>query len=317
MGKLAKILEYAYANDSEKKKLLNNSHLPKDIKELLLSESMEEGTLINEGMNIALVAGAENRSVIRKVLPIVTIGAYNNVIPYNLSPSGGVSAVGEAASIPSLRSAYGSGSVRPKKYSVRVGITNEMIEDCRWDLVELEFNRAGALLENTLNRVGMTELLDGQNGTTPADIDPTHLHIQIQDLARAKESLKNEYWGGGNISFIEHPNAWRYIFVSGGNYLAPYISPNRGSQLMGMDVYELYTDLETDAQTYWDSTDATGHYYGIVLDSDNYAVIGMKEDIHIANQNYDPINDLANIIVQAKFDVKVINSKAAVRILTK
>jgi hypothetical protein len=90
-----------------------------------------------------------------------------------------------------------------------------------------------------------------------------------------------------------------------------------------MDLYELYTDLETaytwngGTQKYWDATDGANHYYGIVLDSDNYAVIGMQEDIHIKSKKNDPVHDLTNLVASMKFDVKVINNKAAVRILTK
>jgi len=328
MGRLAKVLEYTYAGDSERKRILRSPRFPTDVRELVMSESMEEDTLVSQEIEKTILEGAETRSVIRKVLPIVDINTYNTLVPYDLSPSGSLEPVGEVAEAPTLVTYFQSGSVQPRKYSTKIQITNEMLNDHRWDLVETQIKRAGAVLENTLNKVGMTEMLDGHNGTKPADIDPTYLHIQLSDLARARQSLQTEYWGGGGITFIGHPAAWRYLYTttSGSNYAGTNlvnISPNTGDNIIGMDAYELNTPLEThrvwasSTPKYWDSTDSANHYYGIVLDSNNYAIIGMQDDIHVSREVNDPVHDLTSLVASAKFDVKVIKNKAAVRILAK
>ena len=322
MGRLATILEYTYAGDSERKKILKSYKFPTDVRELVMSEDMEEDTLVNIEIQNTIVEGAKSRSVIRKVLPIININTYNTLVPYDVSPSGTIDAVGEIAAVPTLRSSFSSGSISPNKYSTKIQITDELLEDHRWDLVEIQVKRAGALLENTLNKIGMNELLCSHHASAPSDIDPTYSHIQLQDLARAKQSLQNIYWGGGGISFIGHPAAWRYLYTctSGSNYVGSNlvnISPNNGDKIIGMDAYELDTPLETGAAKYWDATDSANHYYGIVLDSNNYAVIGMQDDIHVTRKVNDPVHDLTSLVASAKFDVKVINNKAAVRILAK
>jgi len=314
MSRLAKILEYTYAGNLERKKLINRPSFPYDIKELLMSEGMEADTILTEELQGALIDGAEKRSVIRKILPIIKVSKYKAIVPTNISPSGVVGPTAEGAVPASLEGSYSSGSLSINKYSTKIGITNEMIEDCQWDVIEYQVKRAGALLENTLNKDGMTELLDGHNGTSPADKDPASSHFELADLADIKNTLMDKYWGGGGLSFIGHPEAIQFLLDS--DALAVNVVPNQGGQLLGVDIYELNTPIGS-ATNYWDATDAANHYYGIVLDTDNYAVIGMRDDIHITKEVKDPIHDLTQLIASMRFDVKVINSKAAVRILSK
>ena len=314
MGKLSKILEYAYAGNLEKKRLINGPTFPREVKELLVSEGMNTSTLVSLGVQEALVDGAETRAVIRNVLPTIKVSKYNTMVPTNLSPSGVVSPTAETAIPPILNSSYASGTLDIEKYSTRVGITSEMIEDCQWDIIEAEVKRAGAILENTLNKVGMTELLDGHNASKPADKDPAGSHLELVDLADVKNTLMTKYWGGGGLSFIGHPKAIQYLLDSGS--LPVDVVPNKGGKLFGMGVYELITPIDSKTR-YWDATDASSHYYGIVLDTNNYAVIGMREDMNVTKQIRDPIHDLTEMVASMRFDVKVINDKAAVRILSK
>jgi len=315
MNQLARVLEYTYAENSKKQRLMDSNRFPSEVKNLLMSEGMEEGNVLEIEVNKALVDGASKRSVIRKAIPTVNVGSSKALIPSNLSPSGVAECISEAATIPDLWSTYTSGTLDVKKYATKIGITEELVEDHEWDLVTLEVERAGALLENALNKAGMTELLDGHHATIPADVDPGGDHLRVSDLAAAKESLKTLYWGGGKLSFIGYPTATRYLLSSGNT--APFIHPNIDGKLFGIDIYELATKLEDKSSNYWDSTDGSSHYYGILLDYDNYAYIGMRDDIHLSKEIKDPIHDITNLTASMRFDVKVINSKAAVRILTK
>jgi len=320
MGKLAKVLEYTYAGDNERKEILNQSNFPKDIKQLLLSE---EGTgsdnLLNIELENALHVGAEKRSVIRKLIPTIDVNEYRAVVPSMISPSGCVDKVSEGAAFPTMKATFASGTVEINKYATSIPITHELIEDGQWDIIEILVQRAGALLENTLNKVGMTQLLDGHHATKPADIDPAESHITTYDIALAREYLKKLYWGNSRMSFIGYPTAIRYLLskssVSGSTELG--ITPNTGDDICGVEVYELMTPLEVGATSYWDATDSANHYYGMVIDSDNYAVIGMRQDIKIESNIKDPAFDLTKLVASMRFGVKVINSQAAVRILSK
>ena len=311
MNNLAKILEYAYANDYEKQKILKKDDFPEDLKELLLDSNTEESTLIRHEMHQALVDGADKRSLIRNVLPTLNVNTNKPTLTSTNASNSYIEPTAQGAAIPNMDGVLVSGQFDIKTYSTNIGITNELIEDQEWDIIATMVEKAGALLENSLNKIGIQELLDGHNGTTPSDVDPTGTNFALTDLINAKYALKKLYWGGGNISFIGHPLAIRYLTDSAD--IAPFVAPNFGGQLAGIGIYE----LATSGVSNWTETDAAGNYYGILLDSDNYAVIGIREDIHISSEMKDPIHDITNLTVSARFGVKVVNNQAAVRILSK
>ena len=155
MNNLAKILEYTYAGDSERKRILNKTDFPIGLKELLLDSNTQEVTLVNQEIHNALVDGANKRSIIRNVLPVINVNSNKPTIPSTLSPSSYIDPVAQAASISNMDGYFASGQLNIQKYSTKVGITNDLIEDKEWDIISVQVERAGALIENSLNKIGL------------------------------------------------------------------------------------------------------------------------------------------------------------------
>lgn len=319
MSKLTSLLEYCDSNKQKKKSLLNSNKfitetgLNKEQRELLLSEAETETTLVNAAVLEAITNGANKRQIIRKALPIYKVNSYKARVPYSSVPTDYANEVGEGAAIQPIDGSYGSGSKEIKKFAVRAAVTNELIEDSEFHIVEHELERAGAMIENSLNKEGISVLLSEHNGTTPADVDPSGTHIAPGDLLLAKSKVVGQGYGH-NFVVLTHPTSGsRYLYNDSA------LSNVFGGQttVWGMEPYELSdATYETTTQK-WDNNDAANHYYGLVFDKDNYAGILMRDDIHVVNEMEDPIHDLTNIIVSMRASVCVFADKAACRILTK
>ena len=319
MSQLTELLKFSYAGNSEKKRMLNTEsfkctvldNLTGDEKNLLLSENDDYATLLQTEVIGTIVAGANQRRVIRDILPIYQVNSYKARVPFGSSPNSYATEVEDGGAIPTLDGAYYSGNKEIKKFAVRPNITNEIIEDDDYHIIESQLMRAGAAIENALNREAISEMLSGHGGT-PTDIDPAGAHIKYEEIANARRAVVDRSWKPD--TFIAHPKAIEYFAVSSSTMYD--LAIDGSDVIFGMKLHELQDATYTTTTQKWDTTDAANHYYGLALDSKNYACILMRDDIHTTNFN-DPVSDITELVVKMRCAVKVVNEDAAARILTK
>ena len=284
------------------------NHFNKEEKQLLLSETGETDLVVREVIG-AIVEGAKAREAARKVIPIINTVSDTCRVTYGSSPSGSyASYVAEGASINIDGIQWSKTDIDIKKAAVRIPITNELIEDSEFDVVELELKKAGAKLENKLNQQAITTMLDSVTGTS--DVDPNGSHIGTYDIGLAKAAVDSKGWKADSV--LLEPNGYGYLMDETN---MPEIAAGNNS-FLGLNISILDADTDGTGTAMWDGTDSSNHYTGLVFDSYNYAVIAMREDINIGKFK-DPVHDLLDVVAKMRFGVGVLNTDAACRILTK
>lgn len=327
MSKLTKLLEFAYAGNAKRHKMLNSSSFKRTVldtipdkktKELLLASEVEETTLLQEEVYKTVVEGAEPFKCAREIIPVIHTDTYSVRFVYGEAGSY-ADVVPEGGKITIETQDYNKKDITINKIGTRPLITNEMIEDSLFDVVELELKKAGARLENKLNRDVITTMISDANGTTPADVDPAGTHIAVSDIATAIGEVKSI--GFLPTKLVTHPTAEGYLLQDSNLAYVSYAGTNtpltegKVPKLLGLEPYTLGVTT-VDPTYHWDATDAAHHYYAMVVDPANYAVIAMRRDITVEKYN-DPIHDLVGISATMRYGTGVIQDQAAVRILAK
>ena len=313
MSKLVKLLEYVKADRYDKEKMLKSDAFKNvmgrpAIKRLTLSEEMEELVMVQEEVLDTVIDGARQHAWIRDAVPVVKTDSYKTRLVKNESPVY-AEIVPEMGEFPVQTSSYDPIDVVVKKFGTRPMITSEMIEDCRFDSIELEIAGAGARMENALNRYALSEMLDK---CTSVDIDPTTF-ISASELVKATEKIKDK--NGFPDTVLMHQSAEGKLFDES-NYAGFSTEGNGETKLFGLKHYTATVSTLDSATAKWDGTDAGNHYNAFVFDSARYGRVVMREDLKVSEMD-DPIHDLLEIIVSMRAGFGVTKTDAGVRILTK
>lgn len=315
MSKLTKLLEYANADNSQKKVLRNKSsfkrQIDKDtIKKLTVNEETNEDELVREEVLDTIIRGASYYCNMRKAIPTVHAPKSYKARAVTGSATTYADEVPESGKIPMQNAGIDSTDVTIHKFGTRPVITNEMVEDCEYDAIEIELEYAGRRMENALNRFVLGEILDNCTGT---DTDVT---ISTNAVVDAMEKIKNENFMPDTI--IMHPRAEAQLFdtVSVFNKDLDLTRTGEGTpEIFGMRRFCSNVTTSSTATSSWDSTNSANHYYAMILDSSAYARTVIKRDMMIKDYK-DPVHDLTNLVVSSRFGVGVTNGKAGVRFLT-
>ena len=320
MGKLAALLKYAEAGSNERKKLLASNAFKNTVGEktfvkLQEAEDIAETTLLQEEVLKKVVEGAEPAVCFRNIVPIIKTDSFSVRV---VKTTGGEYAedIAEGGVIPVNTNELSKVDITINKIGTRPLITKEVIEDSLFDIVEIELAKAGRRMENKLNRDVLYEIL---SGITTTDTDPgTDNYFKVSDIATALKKVKTENFTPDTL--IMHPHAEGlllqdsnlvYVAYAGGDQT---LRTGKIPTLLGLKPYTLsVTTGKTDY--YWDDTDNTDHYMGIVMDSKNMAYLAMRRDMTVERYE-DPIHDLEGISVTMRYGVKTIQPKAGNRILT-
>jgi len=327
--KLVKLLQYAFAGNTERSRMLNSEDfkktvldtIPKETRELMKSEGLESTTLLQEEVYKTIVEGGQPFRCMREVLPVIKTDSYSVRIVYGESGSY-ADEIAEGAKIPVNTQSLSKRDITIKKYGTRPLITNELIEDGLFDIVELELRWAGARLENTLNREVLKELLKDMNGIS--DVDPAGTHIAVTDIAKARAAVRAK--GYMPTVLVTSPTAEGYLLADSNLAYVSYAGTNvpltegKIPTILGLKPYTcgVTTGYTTASATTpkWDVADEAYDYYAMVLDPSHAGIIAMRRD-YTVEQYDDPIHDLVGISATMRFGVEVIQTDAGVRILYK
>jgi len=269
-------------------------------RELLLSEAIESGTLIQTEIRRTVMEGSEPARCFRNAIPIIPMSG--NTMQINIGETGSYSPiVAEGAEIPMNNQVYTARTWTAKKLGERPVITKEMIRDSLFSVVELETRKAGMRLENSLNQWMLSVLLD--NTGNNYDIGAAAGVIGgISAVIKARQ--ENLIDGYISDTVVMHPACSSYLFKD----FVPGYTPqaqdyvNRGvlPSVMGCQIYECGVDVSSTSSPFkvagagsdWSgpTNDKIG---GIVFDSKSAGAIGMRQDVEIEEMR-DPIRDLDN-----------------------
>ena len=222
----------------------------------------------------------------------------------------------EGANVPIDTQVYSKEDITIKKVGTRPLITNELIEDGLFDIVNLELQKAGMRMENKLNRDVLLEIL---TDATTTDTDPAGGHLSVSDLATARAAVAAENYMPDKMIF--HPTAEGYLLQDSNLAYASFagttspLTTGGIPKIMGMTPYTCSVTTGSTGH-YWDSTDSANHYYGIVLDSAASTYLAMRRDLTV-EQYDDPIHDIVGISCTMRYGTATIQPKAANNILTK
>jgi hypothetical protein len=289
---------------------------PEPVRELLLSTAIESTTLIQTEMYNTVIEGAEPFKCMRQALKVLPMTA--NTLTITIGEAGSYAGeVAEGAEIPIAVQDYSAVTFTAKKYAVRPLITKEMVEDSLYPVIEMEVRKAGAKLENTLNQLALTELIDNTSnneldvsvatGTAPND----YANAGTKAIVRALRNCKADGFLCDTIVMSPDAEAVVMAEFTPTSYVgAEAVASGRLPNIMGLKAFTCGV-ADASSQTWEYNSD--GDIGMVVFDSQNSSMIGMRRDITVERYE-DPIRDLVGMSATMRCAVDTLQANAGARI---
>jgi HK97 family phage major capsid protein len=319
---LAKYLELAFAPDNGRKHQIIEKEIPREltawhgekvvpVRELLQTESIVGTTLVPAQVLATVVDGAEPVKCMREMVPIYNAkGQRSVVVP--LGETGTYAAeVAEGAAAEDDEITYSSATHTVKKYVSKPSITEEMIADGQWDVIAVETAKAGARLENTLNREALSTLLEGSGD----EIDVSGSNVGLKAVAKAMAEMMANGFRADRL--VLHPTAMGYImeeFTPAGGYYAvgdQTISGTLPANILGMKVG--VCGIADNSSTYTWGYGTDGYMGMLLLDSMHCGAVAMNQDMTLT-QFDDVIKGIKSFKAMMRFGVATHHANAAERV---
>lgn len=322
-----KLLQLAFENgntdrkrnlEKESTQAILKDYIGKDrYKALLQSNAIQSSNLLQEEVYKTISEGAEPWKLMREILPIIKTDSYSVRVVKGEVGTYAVD-VAEGAKVPIDTQVYSKEDITIEKIGTRPIITNELVEDCLFDIIQLELTKAGARMENKLNRDCLLEILtDTTAGTT--DADPAGAHIAVTDVAKARADVAgNNYMPD---TFIMHPSLEGYLLQDSNLVYASWAGGAEGlragnvGKVMGLTPHTLSVTTGSSGHV-WGSTDAANNYNGIIMDKDAHTYLAMRRDLTVEEYD-DPIHDILGIACTMRYGVATIQAGSGILVLTK
>jgi len=294
MGKLAALL-----------KALSGQTLEERERKLIELEADANITaLVPELVYEQIVTGAEEALCMREVLRKATIRMDRPEMKVTVwkRPTRVLPQVGDVGMFPNATVGdFEVVTLSAKKYGEIVPISQDLIEDSLFDLIEILLREEGRIAENTLNQVAIDEVVTNASHNTSWDPDEP-----VKQIAEAVSLVKGDNFVPDTL--ILTPEALGDMFTDA-HFTYQYIgevgnirSQEMKQPILGMRVFVL--GYPTDYFDY-----AANKAAAVVMDSQRAALLGIRENI-TTDRIEDPLNDLVNLKVWMRFDVKVVWNKA-------
>lgn len=324
MSKLTKLLEYGFAGNAERSKLMAKESFKKTIgeeayKTLLQSENtaITDSTLVQEEVYKTIIEGAEPARCMREIVPTINTKTYS--VRFVKGQTGTYAEnIAEGAKINIDTQEFTKQDITINKIGTRPLITNELIEDSLFDIVELELKKAGSRLENKLNRDVLYQMLQGTYKIATNTMNPAGPHISVSDIALAVSKIKKQNFMPDIL--LIHPTAEAYLLQDSNLAYVAFAgqsnSLNQGKvpTIMGLRPY--YGTVTDASSPTWDDTTAGSDVTAMVFSKNDFATICMRRDITV-EQYDDPIHDLIGISCTMRYGTDVLNEKSACAIYHK
>ena len=277
------------------------------VRELLLSTAIESTTLLQTEMHATVLEGAEPWKCMRQACTVLPMKANTLTIPVGEVGSYAPE-VAEGAEIPISDQDYTAVTLTAKKYGVRPMITDEMVADALYPVIEMEIRKAGAKLENTLNQIALTNLIDN---TSANEHDTGGNNQGIKAIASAIKKVKADGFIPDRI--VLHPDAEALImadYIPTGYVGAEAAQNGKLPNLLGLSPF--ITNVADASSETWEYN-SDGDIGMVVFDSGNSTVIGERQPITIKRYE-DIVRQLQGGTVSARWAVGTLQANAGARI---
>lgn len=205
---------------------------------------------------------------------------------------------------------YATVAYDAQKYGQGARVTEELVDQSNVDKIEREIAFTGRAVENSLNRVFLTELVDNANEDVDASAAADRGYNALNDAWT--EVDKNDFTPD---AYASHPEFRGVLF---GDSQLSYAQRAGSDSVVRNRTFDPLLDLQTHApmsgHTYPDGTDPhwsagsntwgyanDGEVGGVVYSSDHIEIT-MYQDIETKDYD-DPIRDLRGVNARAHFDV--------------
>lgn len=278
----------------DEKELSQGVDKDKYIKRMLIDESHEAlDVLWREELLNTVIAGAEPRQIARDASQTINVNTRKGDIPRG-SAQVYADTVAEGAKIPMDAENFDTVPFDCRKYAHGFGVTDELIDMANPDVIERNVRFTGAAIENAINRLWLTELVD--NAAHTQNIDHAGGGTtDVSDINAAVGQIENTDFGPAD-SLVMHPQFKTELFDDTNLVYANYSGSdstltNRSfNQIMGTTLYtgSNGTYSPNGAGTW--GFDAAGEVGAVAFQQEMIGVV-MYRDIETKDFD-DPIRDI-------------------------
>jgi len=271
------------------------------VRELLRSTSIESTNLIQTEMFKTVVEGAEPFKVMRQALNIIPMNAATLDVPVGAAGSY-AQEVAEGAEVPISTQDYSKVTFTAKKIAERPVITDEMVADALYPVIELELRKAGAKLENKINQMAIVELV-----ANTAQHDTGGANQGIKAVAAAQAKVEGAGYIPDRIVMCPGFKAGLMAeFVPSGYSGADAVMSGKLPNLLGLQA--AVSNVVHTTATSW--AYAGGDNIGaVVFDSQNSTMLGIRQDITVKRYD-DVVRMLQGTVVSARVAVDTLSATA-------
>ena len=280
-----------------------------NVREFVLTEDMEGSGLVQLEIYETVIKGAVPAKCMREALPIVRMGTDTMRVPY-----GNAEALPplkqEGAEFAALYQDYSYRTLEAEVYGNFIPISDELIEDSKFDLVAIELEKMGRNLENRLNYMCLYDLLDNAGN----EHDCTGSNVGITAIVKAKALVEADGFYPDVV--VMHPMAWGDTFVDwkpAYNMMAEEtLRAGVIPQIAGLRPHVCGVACTSGSAYVWGY--GTDSYIGmLVMDSKNAGLIGMRKDINV-KMHEQPLKMLQSPVVSARWDFAYLHANAISRV---
>ena len=277
------------------------------VRELLLTTAIERTNLIQTEMYKTVVEGAEPFKVMRQALNVLPMGAATLDIPVGEAGSY-AREVAEGAEVPISTQDYSKVTFTAKKIAERPVITDEMVADALYPVIELELRKAGAKLENKINQMAIVELV---NNSSANEHDTNGSNQGIKAIAAAVAKVEADGFMPDRIVMCPGFKAGLMAeFVPTGFSGADTVMTGKLPNLLGLQAFVSNVVHTTAASWAYGTNEDLG---AVVFDSQNSTMLGIRQDITVKRYD-DVVRMLQGTVVSARVAVDTLQANAGARI---
>ena len=163
MSYLSDILEFAFRPDETVKARVLSKVKDERIRTLLQTEEITSTTLVQEEVWKTVIEGSEPAIAMREALPV--LHSKGSALRVVLGETGSYAEeIAEGAAVPFKNQSYTKVTFDWKRVGDAPPITQILIDDALFDVVELEFKKSGRRIENKLNRDAINTIIGNASG---------------------------------------------------------------------------------------------------------------------------------------------------------
>ncbi|AHG00961.1 hypothetical protein HALLA_12070 [Halostagnicola larsenii XH-48] len=305
-----------FNEDDQERFLSGDATMDKDqyIQRALLNDSVTElDVLFREELETTIIQGAQPRKIFRDAAFIHNATKRKGDIP-RVTDESHADVIAQGAEIETGQDGFDTVSFDCQKVARGFEISDEIINESEPDVVEQLAREAGAAVENTINRFGLVNLVDGAGQSFDADVGGTTDASAVQALNGGATEVDMQDFGEANAAIV-HPRFEKAIFddtnvvyANRGGSTEPLQDRQMGS-IMGMErwkgshgTYNGADDTKTlspDGSWNYQDTDDIG---AVAYNRDLFALV-LWDDMDLVTKDWeDPIRDLQGSNVRSYVD---------------